>query len=65
MAASPTAQAVPDFSAAMTSVFYASLATVVLGLFAVIAIPHIPLRKTHLHAEPVAEPGEGTDDVEA
>ncbi len=53
------------FSAAMNSVFLASLATVLLGLMAVIAIPHITLRKTHLHAEPVAEPGEGTDNVQA
>ena len=53
------------FSAAMNSVFLAALVIVLLGLCAVIAIPHIPLRRTHLHAEPVAEPGEGTDDVEA
>ena len=53
------------FAAAMNSVFLAALLIVVLGLVAVIAIPHIPLRKTHLHVEPVAEPGEGTDDVEA
>ena len=53
------------FSAAMNSVFLAALFIVLLGLCAVIAIPHIPLRRTHLHAEPVAEPGEGTDDVEA
>jgi hypothetical protein len=53
------------FSVAMNSVFLASLVVVLLGLIAVTAIPHIPLRKTHLHVEPVAEPGEGTDNVEA
>lgn len=53
------------FSAAMNSVFLAALIIVLLGLCAVIAIPHISLRRTHLHVEPVAEPGEGTDDVEA
>jgi hypothetical protein len=49
----------------MNSVFLAALIIVLLGLCAVIAIPHISLRRTHLHVEPVAEPGEGTDDVEA
>jgi hypothetical protein len=53
------------FDASMNSVFLASLCIVCLGLLAVIAIPHITLRKTHLQAEPVAEPGEGTDGVEA
>jgi EmrB/QacA subfamily drug resistance transporter len=53
------------FSAAMNSVFLASLLIVVLALIAVVAIPNIPLRKTHLHLEPVAEPGEGADGVEA
>jgi EmrB/QacA subfamily drug resistance transporter len=53
------------FNAAMNSVFLASLFIVCLGLIAVIAIPHITLRKTHLQAEPVAEPGEGTDGVVA
>jgi MFS family permease len=51
------------FSAAMSGLFLASLAIVVLGLAAIIAIPNIPLRKTHVRAEPVAEPGEGTDNV--
>jgi hypothetical protein len=26
---------------------------------AILAIPNIPLKKHHVHAEPVAEPGEG------
>ena len=53
------------FTSAMTGVFVFGLITVVLSLIAVIAIPNIPLRKAHAHAEPVAEPGEGTDGVEA
>jgi hypothetical protein len=36
---------------------------VLLALWAVIAIPNIPLRKAHMHVEPVAEPGEGADGV--
>ena len=51
------------FSAAMSSLFLASLTIVALGLVAIISIPNIPLRKAHVHPEPVAEPGEGTDDV--
>jgi MFS family permease len=53
------------FSASMTTVFLAALAVVALGLLAIFAIPNVALRKHHVHAEPVAEPGEGTDGVEA
>jgi hypothetical protein len=53
------------FSSAMTGLFAAAFIVVLLGLIAVIAIPNVPLRKAHLHVEPVAEPGEGTDGVEA
>ena len=45
----------------MTGLFAFAFVIVLLGLIAVIAIPNVPLRKTHLHPEPVAEPGEGTD----
>jgi hypothetical protein len=48
------------FSASMTTLFEAALVVVALGLLAIIAIPHVELRKHHVHAEPVAEPGEGT-----
>lgn len=48
------------FAASMTSLFQAALVVVVLALIAIIAIPHVELRKHHAHAEPVAEPGEGT-----
>ena len=51
------------FSAAMSGVFLASLGVVLVGLVAILFIPHVPLRKAHLHAEPVAEPGEGTGGV--
>jgi len=51
------------FAAAMTSLFQAALVIVTLGLLAILAIPNVPLRKHHVHAEPVAEPGEGTDGV--
>jgi len=47
------------FSASMTSLFDGALIVVGLGLLAIIAIPHVELRKHHVHAEPVAEPGEG------
>jgi EmrB/QacA subfamily drug resistance transporter len=47
------------FGASMTSLFLAALVVVTLGLIAIIAIPNVPLRKHHVHAEPVAEPGEG------
>jgi EmrB/QacA subfamily drug resistance transporter len=53
------------FSVAMSGMFAVALASVLLGLLAILAIPNIPLSKVHLHVEPVAEPGEGTDDVEA
>jgi len=53
------------FSASMTAVFLAALAVVALGLLAILAIPNVTLRKHHIHAEAVAEPGEGTDGVEA
>ena len=49
----------------MSGMFAVALASVLLGLLAILAIPNIPLSKVHLHVEPVAEPGEGTDDVEA
>ena len=52
------------FSSAMTGLFAAAFIVVLLGLIAVIAIPNVPLRKAH-EPEPVAEPGEGTDGVEA
>ena len=48
------------FTSSMTSLFEAAFVVVVLGLIAIIAIPHVELRKSHVHAEPVAEPGEGT-----
>jgi EmrB/QacA subfamily drug resistance transporter len=51
------------FSAAMSQVFLAALVVVALGLLAILAIPNVPLRQHHIHAEPVAEPGEGTDGV--
>jgi EmrB/QacA subfamily drug resistance transporter len=51
------------FSSAMTTTFIAALAVVALGLAFIIAIPNLPLRKTHVHAEPVAEPGEGMGGV--
>jgi MFS family permease len=51
------------FAVAMTGLFEASLVVVTLALLAIIAIPHVELRKHHVHAEPVAEPGEGTTGV--
>jgi len=51
------------FASSMTSLFEAALVVVVLGLVAIIAIPHVELRKHHVHPEPVAEPGEGTDGI--
>jgi MFS family permease len=52
------------FSASMTVLFEASFVVVLLGLFAIIAIPHVELKKHHhVHPEPVAEPGEGSADV--
>jgi EmrB/QacA subfamily drug resistance transporter len=51
------------FGMAMSQVFMAALVVVALGLLAILAIPNVPLRKHHVHAEPVAEPGEGTDGV--
>lgn len=65
------AQAVVDpvvraaFSASMSTVFLAALVVVGLGLAAILAIPDVTLRKHHVHVEPVAEPGEGTDGVQA
>jgi EmrB/QacA subfamily drug resistance transporter len=53
------------FSASMTAVFLAALIVVALGLLAILAIPNVTLRKHHVHAEPVAEPGEGAEGVEA
>ena len=51
------------FAASMTSLFQAALVIVVLGLLAILTIPNVPLRKHHVHAEPVAEPGEGSGGV--
>ena len=51
------------FGMSMTTLFDAALAVVVLGLLAILAIPNIPLRQHHVHAEPVAEPGEGMSGV--
>ncbi|MGZ3345951.1 MAG: MDR family MFS transporter [Caulobacteraceae bacterium] len=51
------------FTASMTTLFEAALIVVILGLIAIIAIPHVELKKHHVHAEPVAEPGEGTAGV--
>jgi EmrB/QacA subfamily drug resistance transporter len=51
------------FAVSMTTLFEAALVVVVLALIAIIAIPHVELRKHHVHPEPVAEPGEGTDGV--
>ena len=48
------------FTASMTTLFEAALVVVILGLIAIIVIPHVELKKHHVHAEPVAEPGEGT-----
>ncbi len=47
-------------AASMTSLFEAAFVVVVLGLIAIIVIPHVELRQHHVHAEPVAEPGEGS-----
>jgi hypothetical protein len=51
------------FSASMTTLFEGALFVVGLGLLAIIAIPHVELRKHHVHAEPVAEPGEGASGI--
>jgi hypothetical protein len=51
------------FAASMTSLFEAALVVVALGLIAIIAIPHVELKKHHVHAEPVPEPGEGTSGI--
>jgi hypothetical protein len=51
------------FAASMTSLFEAALVVVVLGLVAIIAIPHVELRKHHVHTEPVPEPGEGSSEI--
>ena len=51
------------FGVAMSQVFLAALVVVTLGLLAILAIPNLPLRKHHVHAEPVAEPGEGEGGV--
>jgi hypothetical protein len=51
------------FAVSMTTLFEAALVVVVLALVAIIAIPHVELRKHHVHPEPVAEPGEGTSGV--
>ncbi len=51
------------FSSSMTTLFEAALVVVTLGLLGILAIPNIPLKKHHVHAEPVAEPGEGSGGV--
>jgi hypothetical protein len=51
------------FAASMTSLFEAALIVVVLGLIAIIAIPHVELRQHHVHPEPVPEPGEGSEGI--
>jgi EmrB/QacA subfamily drug resistance transporter len=51
------------FAVAMTNLFEASLVVVSLALLAIIAIPHVELRRSHVHAEPVAEPGEGSSGI--
>jgi EmrB/QacA subfamily drug resistance transporter len=51
------------FGSSMTTLFVVALLVVGLGLLAISAIPSVPLRKHHLHAEPVAEPGEGATAV--
>ena len=51
------------FAAAAQAAAGADAVVVALGLLAIIAIPHVELKKHHVHAEPVAEPGEGTDGV--
>jgi EmrB/QacA subfamily drug resistance transporter len=48
---------------AMVSVFWCAVAIAVLGLVAILAIPELPLRGRPAPPEPLAEPGEGTDDV--
>jgi EmrB/QacA subfamily drug resistance transporter len=51
------------FSSSMTTLFEASLGVVALGLIVILLIPNIPLKGRHVHAEPVAEPGEGQGGV--
>ena len=51
------------FAVAMTNLFEASLVVVILALLAILAIPQVELRKSHVHAEAVAEPGEGTSEM--
>jgi EmrB/QacA subfamily drug resistance transporter len=51
------------FSSSMTTLFEAGMVVVALGLIAILSIPNIPLKKHHVHAEPVAEPGEGSGGV--
>jgi hypothetical protein len=61
MAVDPIVRAA--FSASMTTLFEGALIVVALGLLAIIVIPHVELRKHHVHAEPVAEPGEGASGI--
>jgi hypothetical protein len=51
------------FSASMSVLFIGSFLAVLLALGVIFLIPNTPLRRGPLHAEPVAEPGEGTDGV--
>jgi EmrB/QacA subfamily drug resistance transporter len=51
------------FAVAMTNLFEASLVVVILALLAILAIPQVELRKSHVHAEAVPEPGEGQSDM--
>jgi EmrB/QacA subfamily drug resistance transporter len=53
------------FSASMSTVFLAALAVVALGLAVILSIPNLPLRKHHVHPEPMAEPGEGAAGLQA
>jgi EmrB/QacA subfamily drug resistance transporter len=47
------------FTAAMVDIFWCGLAIGVLSLFAVLAIPELPMRGRPGPVEPLAEPGEG------
>ena len=47
------------FSAAIVDLFWVGGAIGALGLLAILMIPELPMRRT-MHAEPVAEPGEGS-----
>jgi MFS family permease len=59
----------PELRAALThamiAVFWCGVAIAFLGLLAILAIPELPMRGRAAPPEPVAEPGEGVDDVVA